>query len=317
MIRRYLLHDLTIDLVSGNEALANRADHLIRYLRATPADSSGDAPVLRVSVGDGQESIPGDAERIDMHERGTALFARHGTLFLKNGSSGARVDPVDGLVHLWIRDENPGLLFDLLALGLLAVLGPRGFFLIHAAGLVYNDAGLIISARTHSGKSSLAMGLVLEGWGYLSDDMLLVSRAGKGLEARGLGSDFRLDDNALARFPSLTSGDQQPAADKHHFKVDTLFPHRYVAVCRPRVLIIPEIVDAAESSLEPITPGTVLTHLLSQTSILSRDTSHAAAHIDVLRTLALSLKAYRLFSGRDVYRNPRLAHTLLSPLTEG
>jgi len=311
---RYRLHGLPIIVDASDSSLAERVAFLLHLLRAEPAPADPLPPALSFRVRREPEVIPDEAEPIDTHERGATLLQAGGRLYLRHGMEGAQIDPAGGQAMLWCTDDNPGLLFDLLSLSLVALLSPRGHFLLHAACLAHETGGIVISARSHSGKSSLALGLVQAGWGYLSDDMVLLSLSGEDIEARGLSRDFRLDDDAVPHFPALFSELPAPVLDKHHLDMGTLFPGQYTPVCRPRVFIVPEIADVAVSTITPISPGKVLLHLLSQTSFITRDKAVASRQMDVLRMLAISVTAYRLRAGRDLYHNPELAGAFLAPL---
>ena len=67
------------------------------------------------------------------------------------------------------------------AFGLLKLLRPLGLYSLHAAGVVTADGlGVLIIGASGSGKSTLALGLIRQGWGYLSDDAVLLRRSRRG-----------------------------------------------------------------------------------------------------------------------------------------
>ena len=321
--RSYELHGTPLELHASDRAMGATADAFLRVLRAAPRDGD-DAPAVRLFFEPGAGAVPEGAEALGVHERGVEAFEAGGRVFLRFGASVAEVDPRAGTSRVRLAPDltdeevRAGLLFDLLILSLLALLQPHGRYLLHAACLVRGDAGLLISARSGSGKSTLAMSLVHAGWGYLSDDMLLLREHGDRVETLGLGRHFRLIPDAFERFPDLAAraGDTDVYTDKHHLDVDALFPGRFTPRITPRVLVIPEIVDRPVSELSPLPASAALLHMLGQTTFLARDTRLADRHLATLRKLALQMKTYRLKAGRDLYDEPARASDLLAPLLD-
>ena len=320
--RAYDLHGMRLDLRAA-PAMGALLDVFLRALRAVPV-AGDDPPDVRLAFESGAETIPGDAVALGKHERGVEAFEAGERLLLRYGASVAALDPRAGTAaaridpNLTNEETRRGLLFDFLILSLLALLRPHGLYLLHAACLVRGDAGLLLSAQSGSGKSTLAMSLVQEGWGYLSDDILLLRERDGVVEALGMGRHFRLIPDALERFPGLAAraSASETFTDKHHLDVDALFPGRYTPRVVPRALVIPEIADRAVSELSPLPASAALLHMLGQTTFLARDARLADRHLATLRTLALQVKTYRLKAGRDLYDEPTRAGALLTPLLD-
>ena len=75
--------------------------------------------------------------------------------------------------------------------GLLKLLRPLGVYSLHAAALAATDgAGLLLIGAPGSGKSTLAIGLIRQGWRYLSDDAVLLRDGWRGIEALPLPEEF-------------------------------------------------------------------------------------------------------------------------------
>lgn len=54
---------------------------------------------------------------------------------------------------------------------LVALLHQRGIINFHASSFIYNDRGIMVMGETGAGKSSLTASFILEGAGYLTDDL--------------------------------------------------------------------------------------------------------------------------------------------------
>lgn len=77
-------------------------------------------------------------------------------------------------------------------------LGAR-FALLHAAGVVVGDRTVVMSGRSGSGKSSLALAALADGAGYLSDELLVTD----GTRVHGLGRAIQFDAVRADREPVL------------------------------------------------------------------------------------------------------------------
>ncbi|QXD16223.1 hypothetical protein GQ464_004515 [Rhodocaloribacter litoris] len=327
--RTYKLHGLALTIHTDEEILHTAVGRLLGLLRAHPA-TGGAAGGLTLRFARTLGAVPPDAVLVDTHERGVeVLSARTGRktaepLYLRLDDSTVELAPAQGTATFRLASEiydeegvpHPGPLFDLLILSLLILFQPRGLYLLHAACLVHEEAGVLLSAHSRSGKSTLATGLVCAGWRFLSDDILLLHEQPAGVEALGLGTQFRLLPDTLRRFPGLAARpDAAPfVVEKHHLDVDVLFPGRYTPRCLPRVLVIPELADRPDSELQPLPASKALLHLLGQTTLLLRDRHLARRHLATLKRLASQVQPYRLQAGRDLYDDPAKVATLLTPL---
>ncbi len=320
---RYRLHEVALT-VRADAEMGETVDFILRYLRAEPTPADGSralrwdfalAPVAE-PLPEGTVLLGRNAHGVTAHQVGERYYFAY-------GASCAAIDPQAG--QAWVRltpavwsrpAQRRGLLYDLVLLALLTLLRPRGLFALHAAGVARDGDGFLIPAPGHSGKSTLALGLLRTGWHYLSDDLVLLSGAEGQVEARGLFRHFRFDPAAVRRFPELAPH-TQPAgtlSDKLHLAVDACFPGRYRPCCRPRVLLFPEIAERSETVPTPLTPGQALLRLLAQTSLPARDRTLAGRQLDVFRHLAEQTRAFHLALGTDLYHDPTRAESLLASL---
>src|SRR4029078_7881765 len=102
-------------------------------------------------------------------------------------------DVVD--VAIWIKQVHGPTDIELgraTSFAVCAALRPLGLFELCAAGVVIPQTrdGALIVGPSGSGKSTLTLQLAKAGWGYLSDDELLLSVVGEAVEARRFRSFF-------------------------------------------------------------------------------------------------------------------------------
>jgi len=247
------------------------------------------------------------------------MFLRHGdatvVLHVKTGTAEATITPDVLSAHDHHRRDP---LFYLITSSLVILLRYRGWYALHTAALALEGRGLLLVAQSDSGKSTAALNLVRQGWHYLSDDTVLLHAEADRVQAYAFRRNFCVDPDATAHFPELGDHDWPPSLSdpqKWQVDVDRLHPGQFVPVCTPRVLVLPEIVDAPESRVEPVDAKVALAQLVDQGALfLTPSPDVARRHLDVLAQLVNQSRAYRLHAGRDLLHTPRTLHALLAPL---
>jgi HPr Serine kinase C-terminal domain len=190
------------------------------------------------------------------------------------------------------------------AFGLLKLLRPLGLFSLHAAGVVTpKGLGVLIIGASGSGKSTLTLGLIRQGWTYLSDDAVLLRRQ-EGVVAMPLRKPCYVDASAAAMYADLPSGEE--VADKHGGRkrlvhLNELYPGQQVSDCLPRLLLFSRIVPGPYSAVRPLDRLTALKHLLSQSGPQLFDRETMGQHLDILKQLVQQAALYELHAGLDLY----------------
>ena len=218
-----------------------------------------------------------------------------------------------------LRDANAlrWRLLEFVILGLMLLLRRRGLFPLHAAALQMEGQGLLLIANSDCGKSTLAYSLVRQGWGYLSDDAILLDATCPAIRAHPFRRAFGLDFEAQDFFPELAAGTyrrQFAEEEKWAMNVNQLYPTQAAEEGTPRVLVFPQIVDDTTSRLVEIGQAEALFEVVGQSAFLSVEPDMAPVHMDALRSLVEQTRHYRLLSGRDIVENPSRASELLAPL---
>jgi len=323
--RDYAVYGLRLRVQCSDPAVDEVVSAMLVHLRLAPvkAASPDRDLLLTVRVEAHPSSVPPDAVFVIEADRGIGVWKAGGLLYLHSEAATAQLDPASGTCTLWLHpDAHEGLawqraaLFDAVTLSLLILLRHRDLYMVHAAGLVHGAAGYLLVGKSYSGKSTLAFSLVRQGWGYLSDDMVLLRLEDERVEAVPLGRDIRLTSESVRLFPEL-NGPQttKPGdSDKWHVDVEALYPDQCASRCVPRVLIFPEIVSRAESQLLLLGRTEALLRLIDQTTLVSPASDLAAKQLDVLKRLVGQAPAYRLLAGHDLGRDPSLFSVLLARL---
>ncbi|HEX5707929.1 MAG TPA: hypothetical protein VFX96_11570 [Pyrinomonadaceae bacterium] len=239
---------------------------------------------------------------------------------------GSRIDVAareEARVTVWLgatdTARRTNALITVIAYALPAALRRCGLYDLHAGGMVEpkSGAGFLFPGASESGKTSLAVRLGAAGWGFMSDDQLLVSDGHEGIEVRGLRRPFQTSAAALAgcRLPRLEDalGARIPNdPDKRKLDPEVLFPGQYAPRARARVLCFPSVTGERESRLVEARPADVMSRLIMMCPWSSYDLSAAREHLGLLSRLVKQCRAYTLHAGRDIFDDPSAASRLLA-----
>jgi HprK-related kinase B len=246
--------DFVVRVESNSSSLVSVLE---RYYRGFAAgEASPDAVVIALE----RETLdPGLPLRVMPREQG------------KSGAKEAYADVEDGRL---VRKLRTGMVF-LLGEGLNMAVGPceanvnqvvnfinnrfmehrvaKGDLLLHAAGVVCRERGLIISGFSGAGKSTLSLHCVRRGFGFVSNDRVLVTRR-RPLRMYGVPKYPRVNPGTIVHHPDLKSvlpeeqleryltmpSDQLwELESKHDIFIDELFgPDRFILSAPAEALIV-------------------------------------------------------------------------------
>lgn len=321
----FSLHDLTLEIravESANPALFKSLEALSFVRAQIPEEKPTIA--LAVDLSGQRLAIPADA-REAFRADGFSQLETAGIIYLTDGQTTLKVQPQQGAAQVWLDrsflDKPASLQYLFWAYGLLKLLRGKEVFNLHAAGLVSPAGeGLLLVGQSGSGKSTLSIGLIRAGWGYLSDDTLLLRRQGEFIEALALRKHFYVDHDASAAYPDLALG--EPVADtrggqRRCVDIHTPFADNYRPCCIPQRLLFTKIVPREVSALRTIRPALALARLLEESGSQLFDRDTMDAQLGVLNQLIKQTRIYQLEAGHDLYQTPARLMALLAQAEGG
>ena len=216
-------------------------------------------------------------------------------------------------------------------LAFLMLMRQHGLYGLHANGVAKDDSGCLIIGYSGAGKTTLSIGLLKEGWSYLSDDAIMLRKNSNGVEALAFRRGFSLTQATSVHFPELnisTTSATTPGygaasaygrlnGDKRALDLDPLFPGMFASRCVPRLMLFPEISSRSRSELIPLGYAEALTSLLGQSPGIMTDKVLVSKQLRVLTSLVEQTKSYRLLAGSDVYQRPDTVSQLLTRARAG
>lgn len=194
---------------------------------------------------------------------------------------------------------------------------------LHGSGVVEpkHNWGALILGASGSGKSTLAAMLALDGWGYLTDDTLVLEDLAGTIEARGLRKSFALSEKTLAalRAPQVSAGLRDPvSSDPYKRRVEPrfAFPGMWVSSCIPQALLFASITQNSSTNIRKLRPSDAMIRLIKFNPWASYDKVTGPDHLKVLNRLTNQCRAYSFEAGQDILNDPSSAGRLLISLIE-
>jgi len=180
-------------------------------------------------------------------------------------------------------------LYSMLTVSAALLLASQGRALVHAAAVVAPDGGAwLLVGDARSGKSTTCATLASAGWGYLSDDQVVLSACGDEVEVEGWLRPFHLDGETGVR--------REVAA------AELGLGGGWRRTARLAGAIFPVVSPAEPTLLTPVSAADALARLVRQTPWLLADRRIAPAVLGLLtRVVAGGVFSLRL--GRDTYRD--------------
>ncbi|HYM91072.1 MAG TPA: hypothetical protein VEW91_05510, partial [bacterium] len=230
---------------------------------------------------------------------------------------GVRVRCDAGRGHVWVsvlqpRAGNHWLASHLFfTIPFVEILKRRARYSLHAAGLCVDGQALLLPGPSGSGKTTLAVALMQAGFDFLGDDMLFLAERPEGLSVLAFPDELDIAPETGALLPAVRHRvGSAPAGGtaKHRVPAEDLQASASVWECRPRVLVFPRVAHSNESTLTRIDAQEALLELAS--NILLTEPHACQAHLDILGRLVRESVCYRLETGRDFDRLPRLLRRL-------
>lgn len=239
------------------------------------------------------------------------------TLYLDFNGSLVTIGPgASPVADVWLTERyhfESEVLAQLISQAFSGVLRRCGLFELHSGGVVppNHAKAVLIAGASGSGKSTLTLQLAAGGWGYLSDDTLLIEEGRQGIKAWGLRRFFALTEDTIAsvRLPQL------PAVEvdlfKTRFTPQDFFPSGQIPYAQPGAIVFPVITLEKESRVQRLTPTEAMARLLRLCPWASYDKSTAGEHLRTLGRLVRETVTLDILAGTDLLDDPVRASDLL------
>lgn len=202
---------------------------------------------------------------------------------------------------------------DLLLAPLMEMLKHRGLYGLHAACLTKGGRGYLFPGGAGSGKTTIGLSLVKQGFQYLADDKVLLQKDGDGIAALAFTRRFNINPDIGRHYTELSFlEDLQPLPKsvKRPLDISRVYPNTFVACCSPKVLVHLERTSDFKSRIHRLSPTESFIRLVHQT-VLSLQKEAAMKQLKLLGDLVHNTEGYLLYNGGDLYGAPERLLELL------
>ena len=316
----YSLHGLNIQVRWEGKGIEDEIDQFFSPFPFTKLSCLND-PVhmdLKFTTSDIPWAVPKQTSE-PIHCYGLSIFKADDYVYLTDGLSVFQLQPQVGTglltLHSSFREKPLLSKCNFFLIGLIHLLSRFRLYDLHAAGFIRDGAGCLLLGESGSGKSSMTLSMVRQGWHYTSDDAILLKSSADGVEALSFRKKFFLDPILIHHYPEIAPYLEEPTDGedaKHFLDPELVYPGRFWPNFVPNVLIYTSIVSQPESMLTPIDQTSSLIRLMKQSASLFFNREAVKAHLDALKQLVNQTDSYELLAGRDLYEEPEKISEVLS-----
>ena len=325
------IHGIPVTFLTSSELIRSRVEKFLEYFSREPRQDTN-ALVITFHEVSRREEIP-----CAVHPQAQKLFSRKGRTLgdqlrtewecsiLRDGHRliadfhGQGLLVIDELRECAegyiIQPEalHPDIRVGFFHFVLAELLKRRGLFTLHATSLEKNGRGILIPGYSGRGKTTAFLSLLRSGYRCLSDDHPLLREKNNCLEILPMPVKVDVTYSTIAIFPELREAPEgllHQGVRKQFFYIEDLYPGGTGESCEPTVMIFPQVVDCEKSWIEPLSKRQALEDLLPH-GLLVYNKQVARQEFQMLSKLVQRVDCYRLYSGRDVLKLPKLIAPLL------
>ena len=250
---------------------------------------------------------------------GLSIHNGTGQTVITDGNSAFAIDYQAGKGRITFHSSFPEKLplakSNFFLVGLIHLFAQHGYYDLHGAGLTNNGSGYLFLGPSGSGKSSLALNLVKQGWGYASDDALLMKANQNDVSVLSFRKNFYVDPVLAKRFPELERAlrnNGQIESEKTFIDLDEVWPRRFQPQFVPGKIIFCHVTGGKTSQLQVISKKDALLRLLPQSASVFFNQCFAQKQVGALKRLIEQTDCYTLDAGLDLYGESKKAADILS-----
>ena len=200
-----------------------------------------------------------------------------------------------------------GRLEDITFTSLAPFLRRRGYYLVHAFGVVKDGRCSLIVGSSGSGKTTTGLSLVMADWELLANDILLLEVRTDGVYALPTPGGLSIREETLALLPACVQlATTVPCVQgKYDLTNQHLWREHMPEAARVTAVYFCQIEGKEVSVKRPMSQAVALVRLMEQ-SVDRWDEAMFDKHITMLQKLSQQADNFTLHLGRDVWQLPQL-----------
>jgi hypothetical protein len=308
----YSLHGLNLLVQCEEKALADESEQLLAFLPFEKSDRFNSHFHFTLKFVLSEKTAHIQRGRLKPYiVNDISIFETNSLVLITDGDSTFNIEPwsVRGTVSIHPSFTKKALTSksNFFLLGLTYLFSYQGLFDLHGAALANDGVGYLLLGEANSGKSSIALNLVHQGWHYASDDSLLLRSNGEAVEVLSFRKIFYIDPAVASKYPeldTLVSKKSNASGSKSFLDLEKAYPNQFQPSIVPRVLIFSKIMPDQKSSIQLYCKGQALADLLKQSISIFFNRQAVTQHTKILSNLVNQCGCYQLLAGRGLYDEP-------------
>lgn len=320
----FALHGIGVHLRCPEVDLCRLIEDGFSYKGAQRVDALDEIHIVLDLAREGELAVPEDALPLDSLDMDVEVFRMDHAYYFRREAMVMRLDP--DAVAAEVRygaafDATPdtfesALAFFFVNIALVVLLRSHRYFALHAAALEHGGRGLLLTAPSGNGKTTAAVNLMRAGWRYASDDTVLLHETDSTVEVLSFRRDVSVTPDTARIWPELADHEWPPPPGfkpKWRVDIERMLPGQFTPRIVPRLIVMPQLGEGAESRLEPMPAREVLWHLILQSGLfLTPEPDVTRILMDTLRRLMQQCRTYRLIACADLLDAPGRTAELLA-----
>lgn len=276
---------------------------LVVNIQFALADKLPERPDQRPDAVDVIENRTSRRTVVAVYRQGKKIVIDFGGIAISNIRLESKPQQNTHNIEIWIEERflSTGLLEDLLFTSIAPIFRRQEFYFIHAFAVTYGNNALVLVGPSGAGKTTCGLALVVNGWGYLSNDVTMIHSTDEVLIADPTPGGIGITSSTFDYLPSLRqiwpeySG--QNRADRSYIPAGQIVS-KWSSPTPITTLCFPEITSRQRTKLEPLNKATALAKLM-ENSVDRWDKDCLSTHLAILEKLCQQSTAYALKLGND------------------
>ena len=320
----YTLHGILLTVIFQDQAAYRSVSAILKelsFLNQRKKKTALPWRSLTLTVKTGKQRIPASFKTVMRSCRSKTRAMRRGNeLIFTDGNCVFTVSSPEKKGRLHPGKESTTYLRrfalkQVIISGLMGLLRGSGLYPLHACGVTRGRHKLLILGNSGSGKSTVTLSLILSGWNFLSDDLLLLQEKKQGTLALCAETYLTFNPDLFERAGYAVNGTGlfTPLAGKEKIiDLGCAYPRQSIGSFYPNNIVFLDITKNKKSRITPITGRLALFKLINQSVTIMLGDSFAQKNLDALNRLTKQSACFQLSLGRDLSLNPLEIKNLLS-----
>ena len=257
-VRCYSLHGLNLSVQCENKTLADESALLSNFLPVDKSERSDTHLHISIKFASSEIPAPIPSDSVKPYSvNDISIFDTKKAVNITDGYSTFHIEPWSetGMVsiHPSFKKKTLTSKYNFFLIGLAYLFSYQGLFDLHGAALDNDENGYLFLGESNSGKSSIALSLVHQGWHYASDDSLLLKSNGDCVEVLSFRKSFYICPEIASKYPELDphfSSENESKGSKRFLDLDQMYPNQFQPSIVPRILIFSKITPDKKSDLQ-------------------------------------------------------------------